>query len=124
MSYESVLHGDPKVILEELLEIAWKLKDGVKNESGQEPHLYNKQNSSYYDSNIQREVDCIRIYSDQGWFHDCGISFHTYLLRNGQTQVWSRNGHDRLDSPEKWGTCSAMSELWYSCIAEVKARRH
>lgn len=122
MTYTATLHGDPETILEELLDTAWNLRRSVTNEGGGNPHLYNTEKSSYYGSDVGTYVYCGRIFSNQGWFHDCGISFHTWL-KDGKTKVWSRNGHSADNSEENWGTCRAMYDLWYTCIAEVKARR-
>ncbi len=123
MALNSTLHGDPETILEELVEIAWGLRGSVTNESGGEPHLYERKKSSYYGSDVGTTVYCGTIFSNQGWRHDCGISFHTWLSKEGKTKIWSRNGHDPIHSEENWGTCRAMYDLWYTCITEVKERR-
>jgi hypothetical protein len=85
--------------------------------------LYNKNTESYYGSDVQAQVYCGKIFSDQGTFHDCGISFHTWLS-DGKTMVWSPTGHDKFKNKEQWGTCRAMYNLWFSSVAEIKARRH
>jgi len=87
--------------------LAWQLKDGERNESGGDPHLFNSQRDSYRDHEVGAEVSCGRIYSDQGWQHNCGISFHVWL-HSGVCKIWSADGQDREDDPEGGGLVALL----------------
>jgi len=120
MGLEALAVGHPKRVVEELVGEVWELRHELKNESGDNPHLYEKDTKEYTtDNNVT--VYCGRVYSNVGIRHNCGISFHAWLSE-GKCKLWSANGHRVDASPEHWGTCSTFQDLWYSLTSQHKYR--
>ena len=122
MAFTAELYGNPRRVLEDLIYAAQELRDKMFEHGGNNPNLYNVAKDSYYDSDVGTRIYCGRVYSDQGYFHDCGVSFHTYIS-NGKCKIWSPNGHRAADPKHEWGTCQDMAELWYACVDKVKGKK-